>query len=442
MAPGTNTSTAAVNNKVVETEAPKQSTPINPLDATDEKKPKGPSILKNIVTAETSDDGEKILEEAPEIDLSLVQDIIPPKSVLLLVLKTLFGILVIASFVSVIFFTSQLSNRLTSINSTFGVPNVSKDLSSSNSEITKLQTKLNLYRYLQIKAYLDEFSFYGDSYLKSYEVANSQTAENSEVKDALEEMAYLKDYLKESFTNAKELIVKTSTAPLFSTDLKSENDLEFLFEEQLVKALNDKASELYTSSDTQDKRDYKNYIHTTNLVGNDSLRSLLIKTDFDSLTEEELYDFIKGINAVIVNDLSVIQKIKDNRIRWSDIINEIKLRTIAVDDYYVGDFYNELGGIRYTSYDFDSGGPSISIVGETKTLDTKNFTMIVDLIDELNESGLFKNGEMKSFSKSGSLDSGYTASIKLNLGLEGMGTIEEEMPVDELPSLGEMGPPM
>ena len=85
--------------------------------------------------------------------------------------------------------------------------------------------------------------------------------------------------------------------------------------------------------------------------------------------------------------------------------------------YHSENYFDELGGIQYTSYDFDSSGPSISIVGETKRFDTTNFTMIVNLIDELNNSDLFENAEMHSFSKSGSLESGYTASVKLNLGL-------------------------
>lgn len=398
--------------------------PINPLDSQKvSNRLNESSFVKNIVSTETAVKEENLLEEAPEVDMTLLQDVLPPKSALLILLKSFFGILVISSIASLIFFTSQLTNKLSFINSTFGVANISNELSSSNSEIIQLQTNLNFYRYLQLKAYFDEFSFYGDSYINSYEISISQTAENADIKQAAEEMTYLKDYLKESFINTKNILTGSFTAPLFNADpdkINDENELISLFGSQLTQTLTEKANSLVNSKDAQAQRDYKSYMHTTKLVNNTQLRDVIFQTDFDNLSDQELYEFIKNVNNFIVNDLSVIQRIKENRIKWSEIINEIHVRTMAVDAYYDDDFYDELGGIRYTSYDFDSGGPSISIVGETKRFDTAVFTMVVNLIDELNRSELFTNAEMKSFSKSGSAESGYTSSIKLNLGLKGM----------------------
>ena len=117
-------------------------------------------------------------------------------------------------------------------------------------------------------------------------------------------------------------------------------------------------------------------------------------------------------------------------------MEEIDLRTIAVDQYYNQDNYDTIGGIRYTSYDFDSVDKSISIIGEIKRYDTVNFTMIANLIDELNASETFEDAEMRSFSKAGSLDDGYTSSVRLKLTLEGfivqeLGTEDEYL--DEIP---------
>lgn len=398
--------------------AGKKQMPENPLDSKKKaQKVEGADLIKSIVSTETSKGEEKILEAAPEVDLSLVKDLVPHKSVLLLLLKTFFGILVVVSVISFLFFTSQLSNKLDFVSSTFNIPNISKELASSNSEITKLQTSLNLYRYLQIKAYLDEFSFYGDSYMKNYEISHSQTSKNSNVKEAAEVMAYLTDDLRDSFNNLRDIIVKDFAVPLFSKEFGDDASLQKLFENQLKMVLTERAGELADSTDPQAQRDYKNNVYTTSLVGNASLRNLVIQTDFDAFTEGEIYEFIKSMNSIVVNDLSTIQTVKESRIRWSDIINEIYLRTVAVDSYHSENYFDELGGIQYTSYDFDSSGPSISIVGETKRFDTTNFTMIVNLIDELNNSDLFENAEMHSFSKSGSLELGYTASVKLNLGL-------------------------
>ncbi len=420
----------------------KKELPINPLDKTpDAPKQEGADLVKSIVKTETSTGEKAILEEAPEVDLSLIQDIAPTKSLPLLLLKTLFGILVVASAVSLLFFTSQLSNKLDFASSTFNIPNISQELTSGNSEITKLQTSYNFYKYLQLKAYLDEFSYYGDSYVKYYEIANSQTVNNADIREAAEYMTLLNDNLRDSFMNAKDIMVKSFTAPLFSEEIQDDTALFKVFVDELKKELTQKANEFSGSDDDQAKREFKNYTQTTNLAGNVALQNLIIQSDFDALSDTELYDLINKVNSLIVNDLSTIQTIKENRIKWSDIMNEIYLRTVAVDTYHSGSYFDELGGIRYTSYDLDSSGPSISIVGETKRFDTTNFTMIVNLIDELNSSDLFKNAEMRSFSKSGSAEDGYTASIKLNLGLDEVGTavetetqtatVDEDIPLPE-----------
>lgn len=392
--------------------------PENPLDkAPEATNQEGAELVKSIVDTETSEGEKNILEEAPEVDLSLIQDIAPPKSVPLLLLKTFFGILVVAGIASLLFFTSQLSNKLDFAGSTFNIPNISQDLTSSNSEITKLQTSLNFYRYLQLKAYLDEFNYYGDSYAKYYEISSSSTTDNADIREAAKYLTYLNDNLRDSFMNTKEILTKTFTVPLFSEDIQDDTALFKSFVDELKKELTERANEFANSDDDQAKREFKNYTQTTNLAGNISLQNLIIQTDFDALSESELYNLIGEVNSLVVNDLSIIQSIKENRIKWSDIMNEIYLRTVAIDTYHSGTYFDELGGIRYTSYDLDSDGPSISIVGETKRFDATNFTMIVNLIDELNNSDLFKDAEMRSFSKSGSADTGYTASIKLNLEL-------------------------
>ena len=391
-------------------------TPATPEASADSAAPS--DMIDNIVSTETSEGDERILEEAPELDMSLMQEVEPTKSAFLLVLKIAFAILVVVSVASFLFFTSQLTNTFDFASSTFNIPNISKDLASSNAEITTLQTDLNFYRYLQIKAFLDEFSYYGDSYLQNYDVANSQTAASSAKKKANSRLKKLRDKLRVSFMAVKDQLVHNFTVPIVSKDFESDADFVTLFRDHLTTKLTQKSEELLATADSQAMRDQKNYKYTKNLVANSDIKTLVLATDFDALSDKHLYKLVKDVNAKVVNDMSIIQEIKDKRIKWSDIINEIYLRTVAVDTYYSGDFYDEIGGIRYTSYDFDISGPSIAITGETKRFDTNNFTMIANLIDELNRSKFFENAEMKSFAKSGSTESGYVASLRLNLDLQ------------------------
>lgn len=390
---------------------------VNPLDIKEPKKSEDNDLIKNIVSAETPDQ-RAILGEAPILDTSLIAGMVPQKSVTLTVLKLTFGFLLLASVASVLFFTSQLTNTFDFIAKKLGIPNISQELASTNSEIIKLQTDLNTYRYLEVKALLDQFSFDGDNYLKRFDIANSQTASENEKLFAIEEMANARGKLRNSFVSLREKLAIKLIVPIIDKNFTDETQLETLFAEALGTRLTQKANEFANSDNAEARRDYKNYNQAINLAGNINLRNLIIQTDFDSLASEQLYKMIEKTNSLIVNDLSIIQSIKSKRIKWSDIINEIELRTIAVDSYYDEDFYDALGGIRYNSYDFDSEQRKITISGETKRFDTINFTIIANLIDELNRSDLFENGEMRSFSKSGSLDEGYTATLQLSLNLQ------------------------
>lgn len=374
-------------------------------------------IIKNIVATETGEGTGNILEAAPEFDRSLLEEVAPPKSVTLVIFKSLFGLLVLAGLASLAFFSSQLTNKLDFITARFGLTNISEKITAGNAEILSLQTDFNFYNYLQAKAYLDQFSFEGDAYINNYQIAKSQTASNAEKNAALSKMKALTPKLKQLFLAASDKYSQNFTAPL----VDSKNDklmTDSIFEEQLRNKLNQKAGSLANSGDLQAKRDNKNYQQTINLIGQTNLKNLLVSTDFDALTDEDVYNLIKQLNALIVNDMNTIQQIKEKRVKWSDIMNEIDVRTAEVDSHYSENFYEDLGGIRYTSYDFDTASRQISIIGETKRVDTMNFTMIADLIDELNRSQLFANGEMRSFSKNGSIEDGYTATLKLSLDLE------------------------
>lgn len=405
--------------------------PQNPLDTQNNSVSGGSNLISGIVTTETGTGEERILESAPEIDMTLLKDIAPPKSILLYGLKITFFTLAGLSVAAVLFFTSQLTSAFNLLTNQIGLPNALKQIESVNAEVTNLQTDLNFYRYLQIKGYLDQFSFYGDSFMQNFEVANSQTADEQEKEEAREEIEIAKGYLKESFLEAKARLIIPFEAPLYSKE-----DAATVFQNKLTMKLQEKAAEAKAGTDEKAVIEEKNYLHTVNLVGNSELNQIISTTDFDALTDQEIYDLIKKINGLVVNDLSTIQGLKDGRIRWSDLMNEIELRTIAVDKYYNEDSYELLGGIRYTSYDLDKETQSITIAGETKRIDTKTFTMIADLIDKLNASSFFEKAESKSFSKSGSLDKGYTASIKLTLGLQKEAAAEDDKTdVETFPNL-------
>jgi len=389
---------------------------VNPLDVHDEKKDEGSDILKNLTSANAPEG--KLLEEAPTIDFSLLKDVVPQQSALLTTLKYGFFGLAVAFLVSILFFAVTLTDAFSLVTTPLGYTSLTKQIANDNTDIITYKTELNFNKYLLLKGDLDEFGYYGDSFAQNYEVLTTNTSSDAEKTAATEKIASIKPELKKSFIASKDIFSKELDAPLYPID-PTQADTMTLFKQKLVDKFNAKASELSNSTDPQAKRDNKNYMQIVSLVSNADLKTLFLGTDFDTLKDADLYNLVNKVNSIVVNDLNVIQQIKNKRIKWSDVMHEIDLRTIAVDSSYNQNFYNQVGGIRYTSYDFDSESKKLSINGETKLFDTINFTKIADLIDSLNASSLFSNAEMRSFSKSGSFDEGYIASLRISLNLKG-----------------------
>jgi len=378
-------------------------------------------FIKNLVSESDLPDQE-MMEEAPELDKSLMEEVAPPTSAFLVILKVLFTILFIAGIFAVGFFTVQLTNYADIVNQKFEIPNLANELATKNDDIIAAQANINFYRYLQAKAYLDKFSYDADSYLKSYEILNSSISSNTEKAAARQAVADLRVLLKASSSAAREKL----SSPLFvnlADDGSSTDDPAIIaspeqkFVEKTIANLQAKAQEFANNSDPAAVLEYKNYTYAAHLVGNAPLRMFIFSIDFDKLSDQKLYEYIKQIDLLAVNDFSMIQKIKDSRIKWSDIIHEIDARTIIADQNYTKDNYEQSGGIRYTSYSFDTDSRQISIVGETKKRDTTTFSSISNLIDAFNGSKIFKNAEMRSFSKSGKPGEGYTSSLRLSFNL-------------------------
>jgi len=422
------------DSKSEESNNPAETTPVseNPLDSTRStaEGSGGAELVDNIVATETGSNEETLLEDVPDIDVGLLDEIEPQKSILLLILKAVFWTLLAIGLGSWLFFTSQFTNKLDLVTEPLKLPNISNELTASNAEILSLQTDLNFYRLLQVKSSLDRFTYLGDSYIQAFENSKSQTLDNPGIEESKKTLVTLRNNLKKSFVETRDIYLKSFDPVLFSKDGYDEKANKKLFADKLKNIIDAKIANLKETDDASVKLLIKNYQHMATLIDNQSLSSILIDTDFDSLSDKELYDLCKVIGDTFVNNLSLIQRIKHLRIHWSDVMNEIKLRTIDIDKYYSDGIYEQLGGIRYNSYDIDTDAKQITITGETKRFDTENFTMIADLIDRLNGSKFFENAEMRSFSKSGSLETGYTSNVKLTLDLQEVDFTETDQPKD------------
>lgn len=387
-------------------------------EAKAEKKEDFTPVIESAIETEEKPEEKMFFEAAPEIDESLLEDVEPPKSVLLYALKGLFMLFAAVGVLSFLFFSTQLGSFLSFATVPLNIPSVYKDLTDTNKEVKDLKTTLNTYHLLEGKFYLDQFSADGDKFLRNYYISTNKSVAEADRTTADKVMEDLKASLKKSFLGARDRLFTDLHLTLVDPDVLDENQYLVIFEDLLKDVFGSKLLELESKEDQEAKNDYKMYKQAKKLIGNADLKALLRDTDLEKLTNKEIAGLIVKVNGLVENELSSMQKIKDKRIDWSLIINQIKTETTYVDQYFNEGYFEQVGGIQYTSYDFDTSTGKISITGNTKRYDTNNFTMISNLIDQLNTSSFFKNVEMKSFTKSGSPKEGYTATLKLNLELQ------------------------
>lgn len=399
--------------------------PVAPETETESYNP----LIESAIKAETENSETSILDSSV-IDQSLLEDIEPPKSLLLYILKGVFIIFLILGAGTYLFFASQLDTYLKFATDTLGLPAAMNELNSKNDELRSLQTDLNVYNLLEGKFYLDNFSFEGDKFARNYQIFSNKSVEEANRDAANAEMTKLREVLKTNLIGARDKLLGNFHITLVDPSVLDAAMYPSIFEGLLKDRIAAEILALEGKTTPEEMRDYKTFSQASKLIGNTTLNDLLRTTDIDALSDEQLVKFIVQLNGFTGNELSSMQKIKDAKMSWSAIINEIKNQTRIVDQYFSDGVYDDAGGIQYTNYDFDAATSKINISGSTKRYDSKNFSTISDLIVELNASPMFKGVEMKSFSKSGSSIEGYTATLRLTLELQKGEVSPEDKPLD------------
>ncbi len=316
--------------------------------------------------------------------------------------------------------------------------NTTSRLTDVNSSLRTTQTDLNKYRYLAAQLNLNEFSYQSDKFLSSVAKLNNAAVANkadleAKVNDAKNALPILLQNIKNALTEDIAVVTyKTAAEP----ELTDEEIHQQFADDLRAALLEDRKAIPQDSTNAEDILDLKSYNDTLKLVGNEALFTVLkdvsvdnfkqnlddYQTSFDPIKLKNIQDLVSKIFASTKSDLAVITDVKHNRVEWSSIINQIETETLNIDTHYGQPLlYQSFGGIVYTGYEFDTNTNKIVLSGSTKTIDGSNFTLMSNLIDQLENSVYFKNVQMRSFSKNkagtGSSE-GYLANFKIDLNLE------------------------
>ncbi|MBU1992102.1 MAG: hypothetical protein ABH856_01210 [Patescibacteria group bacterium] len=392
-----------------------------------ETEDRGDEILDSVVKAGEDSEQRPLLGPLPKIDTSLfIDEEYHAKKKLAFARGAFAGAMMLAITVFGYLYM-QLSPSFELIS---GYQNTEQSLHAMTNQLVSMQTQLNAERYKIIKAHLDTFTYYADEFLKKY--AESEATKIESRKQALAaEITELRSKLEEDFKAIKEKLADPNYTTVYREEEADADTVKAEFNRELKQYFRDEKADIMEkreSSIATVKAKELNEIIA--LIGNEEFESIFGEYDLGLETNESIKSVISKINGVTKNELSILHTIRQGKINWTDIIYEIEGVTKQVDSVFGSGFFEDLGGIAYTSYDFDSNSRRISITGQAKKDDAKNFSLIANLIDALEASSMFKDVNMRSFTKSGSLDDVYVATLKLDFFLQG----DEKSEADEKPN--------
>jgi len=345
---------------------------------------------------------EKILGPIPELEKKIVGAFDPTKRNLKIA-KFVFYVIMAIALLSTGFFFAELNPEFDLLSGVRG-SNAAQKLDNTNQNILTVQTSINQKNYLLMAFYLQELSYLSDTYARARTGSTPQ-----------DELVTLQEQIVTAYENAQ----TKYREPIKAGNLE-EDEFKIALSNELKKEIKVLEKETLSANILQEIATYSAALQ---LINNRNLSSFFSKNTDDikldlPQDDSKLLALTKESLAMLKNDFSNISVLKENRIRWGIIIDEIEKITKSIDTLYNTGFFDELGGIKYSAFDFDADSNQIVLIGHAKRDDGTTFTLIANLIDALEQSLLFSDVDNRAFPKTGTEEQGYTSSFRIELNLE------------------------
>lgn len=295
------------------------------------------------------------------------------------------------------FFYSQNSKQF----GPFGYLNPAQEEVLVQNQVDHLQAEIVLQNHLSAVLLLDQFSSIADAYL--YNVQQSESEFNSQNKrtEYSDEAEVLRPELETLLVDIQDSLINYQ-------DVNSALPKEVA--DEWIDEILGRGGEVDEQGLLQDVQDLES---TKTLMQSSSFKDNVLAMNPDKLSDDEVQYIYEEYSKISRSVTSLMAEIKAERIDWGYYIEEFERVTKSVDPLFNTEFEGNLtiGDMRLSA----TGG--ISITGSTNTSDSKNFSLVADLIDAYEESDYFQNVNERSFSKS-EAENEYLGSFQISMNLE------------------------
>lgn len=342
--------------------------------------------------------------------------------------KIMLVISVLAALGAYGFFQSQLNPNFTWFADQLG-PNAAKQFEAANNELKGKQTELNLIRFRAARLWLDEANSQIDPYQSQIAILDSDFSTRIEKDNARVQQQILGAKLKNSLGEVQKVLSQPIGVNLYTQKPVSPEENDALFE-SLLKEVLAKQKVALAGGDIQSGGEIRAIDNVIRLVDNKKFREAILKEDLGQIREEDFGRMLSRIRSEGTDELSLIDRVKRQRLDWAEVIQNIHGVTRQADAKYGQGLFKIAGGFLFNSYRFDAKSRRISITGLTKTPDSKTFTFIANLVDAVEKSTKFKDIDFRSFSKSRDEKGDFSSSVNLEFAIQGK---DEKDPRDGVP---------
>lgn len=320
------------------------------------------------------------------------------------VLKASFAVLILTAG----FFYSQNSKSFT----LFGANAAQKNVLAA-AEVKSIDAGINVEKYLNAVYQLEKFSGTADEYF--YNLEQSQSAYVSENKKIEYKVSVLK--LKPEL-DALVASIKEKFATPMDEEQKTQTVMQINEEIDALKKKSGQVDDQALLSDIQDLESARK------ILASEAFRAAVNAADAENTGDENLQKLLTEYNKINRSVTALIANIRQSRLLWSEYLAEIEAVTKKIDPLFGTEFDLNLS---LESVGFNKEDLKVEVTGKANTADTKNFTLVANLIDAYEASPLFKNVVDRNFSKTASSDdegANYDSSFQIEMTLETDPTIQ------------------
>jgi hypothetical protein len=312
------------------------------------------------------------------------------------------GNLVLQVSIVMFFLTGAFFYSQNSLGFSLNGENVAQKRQSAEANLRQITGEVAFQRHLAAVLLLDQFVQAADAY--NYHIQTSQSAVTS--KNSKEESSKQAASSKKNLSQLLSQLQEQFKQELSSEDVQSAKEVA----DQVVKDLQKKKGSVDDNTLVQEIQDIES---AKKLLQNKDFKKIVVKTNKDKWSDEQLNEIYQQYGQIRQNVNSLISEIKMTRQNWSESWTLIEGLVKTVDPLFDTEF---AGNLLMSDLSF-SNSRGIQVTGKTVTDDSRNFTLISNLIDTLEASPAFEEVSARNFAKSSS-DESSTGNFSINLKLQ------------------------